>query len=124
MNRTHLTVLTLIATLLGASVAASAQDAPASTDAPPPHGHRMSMMARALQGIALSPNAQDQIDAAQQKFRASKKTATPETREDYKAEIEAALTPAQRLQFETNIKTMRAQMRADRAAAGGAANPN
>ena len=123
VNRTHLTLLTLIGTLLGASVAANAQSNAAPADAPPPHGHRMNMLARAMQGITLTPAEQSQVDAAQEKFRASRKTATPETRADLKSDIEAALTPAQRTQFETNIKTIRAEMRANRAA-GGAPNPS
>ena len=120
MNRTHLTILTLIGTLLGASVAANAQSNPAPADAPPPHhGHRMNMLARAMQGITLTPAEQSQVDAAQQKFRAARKTATPETLKDLKGDIEAALTPAQRTQFESNIASIRAQRRAQQQAGSG-----
>jgi Spy/CpxP family protein refolding chaperone len=122
VNRTHLTILTLIGTLLGASVAANAQSDNAA--AAPPHGHRMNLMQRAMQGITLTPNEQTQVQAAQQKFHESRKTATPETRADLKADIEAALTPDHRTQFDANIKTIRAQMRAERKAVENAATPS
>jgi Spy/CpxP family protein refolding chaperone len=115
VNRTHLTIITLIGTILGASVSACAQSDNAPADAAP-SGHRMNIMERAMQGITLTPSEQTQIQTAEQKFRDSRKTATPETRADLKADIEAALTPAQRTQFDGNIKTIRAQMRAQRKA--------
>jgi Spy/CpxP family protein refolding chaperone len=122
VNRTHLTIITLIGTLLGASVAANAQSD--SAPAAPQHGHRMNLMQRAMQGITLTSSEQTQVQAAQQKFHESRKTATPETRADLKADIEAALTPDQRTQFDANIKTIRAQMRAERKAAENAATPS
>ncbi len=115
MNRTHLTVLALIGALLGATLAANAQSDPQSGDAPPPHARHMNLMERAMQGITLSPTEQSQVQAAMQKFRASRKTQAPETRADLKADVDAALSPAHRTQFESNIKAIRAQMRADRA---------
>jgi len=123
VNRTHLTIIALIGTLLGASVAASAQSDNAPGDAAPP-GRHMNIMQRAMQGITLSPSEQSQIEAAEQKFRDSRKSATPETRADLKADIEAALTPEQRTQFDGNIKTIRAQMRAKRRAAESAPAPS
>ncbi len=122
MNRTHLTIITLIATLLGASVAANAQSDNAPADAPPP-AHHMNLMQRAMVGIALTSSEQTQIQAAEQKFRDSRKTATPETRADLKADIEAALTPDQRTQFDGNMKSIRAEMRAKRRAAESAPAP-
>ena len=120
-HRSIFTVLTLIGTLLGASVAANAQQQGAP-GAPMP-GHR-GMMARAMDGIALTPAEQSQIGAAMAKFKASRKTSTPETHRDLRADVEAALTPAQRTQFEGNIRSLRAQMKAERNAAPPNAQPS
>jgi Spy/CpxP family protein refolding chaperone len=124
-HRSSLIILTLIGTLLGAGVAAGAQATSQPTDvapgapAPAEH-HHASMLKMALAGLNVTPAEKAQIRAAEQKFKASKQTSTPETRAQLKADIEAALTPDQRTGFESNMKTMMAQRRAARRA--GTAN--
>ncbi len=128
IHRTHLTVLTLVGTLLGAGVAASAQSAPTPAPGygqpPGPGGHRRSPMDRAMEGLDLSPAQLSQIQAAKSKFKEMRHTATPETRRELMSDVEAALTPVQRTQFEGNLKAIRAQMRAQRHEGEGVTPPN
>ncbi len=119
-HRPTLTGIALIATLLGASLAANAQEQ-ADPNAPTQpqmqtHPHHRSLMARALDGMTLTPSEHAQIRAAMAKFKASRKTSTPETRRDLQADVEAALTPDQRTQFESNVRTARLRMKAERKA--------
>jgi Spy/CpxP family protein refolding chaperone len=128
IHRSHLTLLALIGTLLGAGVAANAQSAPSPApgyDQPAgPGGHRRSPMDRAMDGIDLSPTQQSQVRAAETKFKELRHTATPETRRELIADVEAALTPGQRSQFESNLKAIRAQMRGQRHEGEAVTPPN
>lgn len=116
-HRYTLSLFALAGTLLGAGVAAEAQT---TQPQPPPNApagaprHHHGMMGRAMAGLNLSDAQKGQIRAAREKFKASQSTNTPETHQQLMSDVEGAMSPTQRTQFEGNLKTMRAQMRAER----------
>ena len=120
-TRSYLSILTIAGALLGGAVAANAQSYPMPTAAPgasssqqgapnhtgaPRHRNRMRT---ALRNLGLSAAQRGQIQAAFQQFRASRSSATPMTRRQLRDHIEGVLTPAQRQQFEANIRHRSAQ---------------
>ncbi len=121
-HRTHLTALALIGTLLGAGCAAGAQSASNGTGpdnaapaAPAAHGRMHGgLLGRAMAGLDLTDDQKARIKDARMKFRASRQTSTPETREQYMADVESSMTADQKTRFESNLRSLRAQMRADR----------
>jgi len=109
-NRLVLAPLALAGALLGGSVAAFAQAAPApaaapqNTDgAPAPAMHHHSKMRAVLSSLDLTSDQQTQIKGFMKSFHDSRQTATPETRKQLLAQIEGVLTPDQQGKFEAGM---------------------
>jgi Spy/CpxP family protein refolding chaperone len=110
-NRLILAPLALAGALLGGSVPAFAQPAPApataapqSADgAPPPAMHRRAKMREVLSSLELTADQQAQIKGFMKSFHDSRQTATPETRKQLLAQIEGVLTPDQQGKFEAGM---------------------
>jgi Spy/CpxP family protein refolding chaperone len=106
-NRLILAPLALA--LLGGSVAAFAQAAPAPASpqnddgAPAPAMHHRSKMRAVLSSLDLTADQQAQIKGFMKSFRDSRQTATPETRKELLAQIEGVLTPDQEGKFEAGM---------------------
>jgi Spy/CpxP family protein refolding chaperone len=109
-NRLILAPLALAGALLGASVAAFAQAAPApaaapqnADGAPTPAMHHHSKMRAVLSSLDLTADQQTQIKGFMKSFRDSRQTSTPETRKQLLAQIEGVLTPDQQGKFEAGM---------------------
>jgi Spy/CpxP family protein refolding chaperone len=110
-NRLILAPLALVGALLGGSVAAFAQAAPApaaaapqnADGAPVPGMHRRSKMREVLSSLDLTADQEAQIKGFMKSFRDSRQTATPETRKQLLAQIEGVLTPDQEGKFEAGM---------------------
>ena len=114
--RPYLSIFALAGAMLGATVAAHAQQypmptAPAGANAPEPQPgapgalpHRHNKLRGVLRQLNLTPDQRTAIRSAMQSFRASRNTATPMTRRQLFANIESNLTPAQRTQFENAMR--------------------
>jgi Spy/CpxP family protein refolding chaperone len=111
LNRLILAPFALAGALLGGSVPAFAQAAPApataapqSADgAPAPAMHRHAKMREVLSSLDLTPDQQAQIKGFMKSFHDSRQTATPETRKQLLAQIEGVLTPDQQGKFEAGM---------------------
>ena len=114
-NRPYLSLFAIVGSLLGASVAAGAQAAPASSATmaspaaamPGAQHHHGGRMGRALRALDLSASQQSQIKTLMTSYRSSRTSATPQTRKQLMAGIENVLTPTQRSQFETAMQHSR-----------------
>jgi Spy/CpxP family protein refolding chaperone len=110
-NRLILAPFALAGALLGGSVAAFAQAAPApataapqnADGAPAPAMHRHAKMREVLSSLDLTSDQQAQIKGFMKSFRDSRQTATPETRKQLLAQIEGVLTPDQQGKFEAGM---------------------
>ncbi|MDQ2857090.1 MAG: hypothetical protein M3R53_00375 [Candidatus Eremiobacteraeota bacterium] len=98
-------VFTLAGTLLVAPFAAFAQNAaaPAPNATIPAAGtsghHRGSAMRHALKTLGLSADQKTRIKEIMTSYRASRHSASPQTRRQLRANIEGVLTPDQRTRF-------------------------
>ena len=107
-----LLVLPLFAgSLIAGSAGAFAQSSPAAapvTDASPApamgHHHHKNKMKATLRELNLSDDQKAKIKTFMTSYRDSRKSATPETREALRGQIESVLTPGQRTQFEAQMK--------------------
>ena len=105
LNRMPLALFAIVGSLLGASVAAGAQTAatapaPVASYAPgATHHHRGGRMNRALRSLNLTTAQRTQIKTLMTSYRASRTSATPQTRQQLMSGINNVLTPTQRTQF-------------------------
>ena len=81
--------------------AADASGAPASMGA---HPHHKNKMMSALRELNLSDDQKTKIKGFMTAYRSSRSSATPETREALRGQIEGVLTSDQRTQFEAQMK--------------------
>ncbi len=108
-----LLVLPLFAgSLIAGSAAAFAQTTPAApaaaeasaAPAMAAHPHHKNKMMSALRELNLSDDQKTKIKAYMTSYRDARSSATPETREALRGQIEGVLTPDQRTQFEAQMK--------------------
>jgi Spy/CpxP family protein refolding chaperone len=110
---------------LGASVAAFAQVTQTQSQAPVSAGtgthHHRNVMNEALAELQLSADQQSKLDSLRSAYHAKEKGVTdPDQRradaKQFRSDVMAVLTPDQVAQLQANMKTLRAQARASRAA--------
>ncbi len=110
MDIRKLLVLPLLAAgLIAGSAGAFAQTAPSSADASAApatgaHHHHKNKMMSALRELNLSDDQKAKIKGYMTSYRDARSSATPETREALRGQIEGVLTPDQRAQFEARLK--------------------
>lgn len=132
-NRFLSAALVAAALILPSAALAQQQPAPAQPGQAVPgahHRHRGAGWQRALRGLNLTSQQQDQIRNAVAQNRQANRNADRQTRranaQKLRATIEGILTPAQRTQFEQNLAQMRqhrGQARATQPVPGTAATP-
>lgn len=113
MGIRKLLVLPLLAgSVIAGSAAAFAQTAPAApaaaeATAAPAMGanhHRKNKMMSALRELNLSDDQKAKIKGFMTSYRDARSSATPETREALRGQIEGVLTADQRTQFEARMR--------------------
>ncbi len=87
-----------------ASPAPAAAQASMAPEAGAPHHHHRNKMMSALRQLNLSEDQKAKLKEIMTSYRASRSSATPESHEQMRSQVEGVLTPAQRTQFEAAMK--------------------
>lgn len=117
MHKRPYLAFALAGTLLSVPLAAFAQNAPSpapsSTNAAAgsPGHQRGGAMRRSLETLGLGADQKSRIKDVMKAYRASRGSASPQTREQLRANVEAVLTPDQRTRFAAAMQEQHARGR-------------